>query len=243
MRSLFHTAATMLVVGVLTLVFGSTVLIASALGVRDRKGGVYHRLPVWWCKALLWAAGVKVYVHGREKVSDDASYIFTSNHVSLFDIPSLVSVLPRIFFVAKSELFKIPVFGPGIRAVGTIPIERTNQKAAFGSYTVASDRIRDGSSVAIFPEGTRGLDYSIRQFKKGPFVLAIQAGVPVVPVLIYGTKEVLPKKSLSLRPGRVDVYLLDPVSTEGCTYDNRAALAQQVQSRMADAMNTLYLNK
>jgi len=241
MKSLFRTALTAIVVIIITVVLGTTVLLASILRVPHRINGIYDRAPRWWSKILLWAAGVKVTIHGRENIPDDQSFVFTSNHVSLFDIPSLVASLPRSYFVAKSELFKIPVFGPGIRAVGTIPIERANQKSAFGSYDVAADRIRNGNSVVVFPEGTRGLAYNIRPFKKGPFVLAIQAGVPVVPCLVHGTIEVLPKKSLKLNPGRVNVHLLEPVPTEGLTYDDRGTLAAKVNERMARAMNELYL--
>ena len=244
MIALFRTALTMVTAAVMTTVLGSIVLIASALKIPHRPGSIYDRAPRIWSRAILWAGGVKITVHGRERIPDaatSASFIFTSNHVSLFDIPSLVSALPQHYFVAKTELFKIPVFGPGIRAVGTIPIERANQKSAFGSYTVAADRIRSGSSVVVFPEGTRGLSYEIRQFKKGPFVLAIQAGVPIIPCIVHGTIEVLPKKSLMLHPGRVDVHILDPIPTAGLTYDDRAALAERVNARMTEAMNSLYL--
>jgi 1-acyl-sn-glycerol-3-phosphate acyltransferase len=242
MISFVRTILTIVVAVVMTLVLGTTVLIASALGVKDKKGGLYAVAPRIWSRSILWAAGVKVRVHGIEHASCGGPFIFTCNHISLFDIPALVLMLPRHYFVAKSELFKIPVFGPGIRAVGTIPIERTNQKAAFGSYKVAAERIRNGNSVLVFPEGTRGTSYPIRPFKKGPFVLAVEAGVPIVPCLVHGTIEVLPKKTFRVRSGWVDVHLLEPVPTAGYTYGDRNTLAGIVHDRMATAMNTLYLN-
>jgi 1-acyl-sn-glycerol-3-phosphate acyltransferase len=242
MISFVRTILTIVVAAVMTLILGTTVLVAAALGVKDREGGLYAVAPRLWSRSILWAAGVKFRVHGMENVATSGPFIFTCNHVSLFDIPALVLTLPRHYFVAKSELFKIPVFGPGIRAVGTIPIERTNQKAAFGSYKVAAERIRNGSSVIVFPEGTRGTSYPIRPFKKGPFVLAVEAGVPIVPCLVHGTIEVLPKKTFRIRSGWVDVHLLEPVSTAGYTYDDRNTLAEIVHDRMATAMNTLYLN-
>jgi 1-acyl-sn-glycerol-3-phosphate acyltransferase len=242
MISFVRTILTIVVAAVMTLILGTTVLVAAALGVKDREGGLYAVAPRLWSRSILWAAGVKVRVHGMKHVSTPGPFIFTCNHVSLFDIPALVLTLPRHYFVAKSELFKIPVFGPGIRAVGTIPIERTNQKAAFGSYKVAAERIRGGRSVIVFPEGTRGTSYPIRPFKKGPFVLAVEAGVPIIPCLVHGTIEVLPKKTFRIRSGWVDVHLLEPVPTAGYSYDDRNALAEIVHDRMATAMNTLYLN-
>jgi len=227
---------------VLTLILGTVLVVAALLRIPDRPGGVYGAIPRLWSRAILWAAGVRVRVHGLERLAGGGPFIFTSNHVSLFDIPALVSTLPRLYFVAKAELFRIPVFGPGIRAVGTIPIERENRKAAFGAYDLAAERIARGASVMVFPEGTRGTSYPIRPFKKGPFVLAVKAGVPIVPCIVHGTIEVLPKKSARIHPGVVDVHLLEPVPAAGYDYDHRNALADAVRDRMADAMQRLYLN-
>jgi 1-acyl-sn-glycerol-3-phosphate acyltransferase len=149
-------------------------------------------------------------------------------------------VLPRYKFVAKAELFKVPIFGPAMRSVGMIEIQRENRKAAFGAYDVAAERIRAGNSVVVFPEGTRGHAYPLRPFKKGPFVLAIAAGVPIVPIIVHGTIEVMPKGSIWAHPGTIDVHLLEPVTTSGVDYDHREALMQAVRARMADAMRELY---
>jgi len=239
MIALFRTALAIVVAAVLTLVFATTVIIAALLGVKDRPGGLYDRLPRIWAKAILRAAGTRVSLEGSEHLRGGGPFIFTSNHVSLFDILALVNALPRHYFVAKAELFSIPVFGPGIRAVGTIPIQRENQKAAFGSYDEAARRIRGGSSVVVFPEGTRGTSYPIRPFKKGPFVLAVKAGVPIVPCVVYGTIEILPKKSLLIRPGHISVRLLEPVPTAGLDYEDRDALARTIRERMSVAMDEI----
>jgi 1-acyl-sn-glycerol-3-phosphate acyltransferase len=124
--------------------------------------------------------------------------------------------------------------------VGTVPIERDNRRAAFQSYEEAGARIRAGRNVVVFPEGTRGAEYPLRPFKKGPFVLAVAAGVPVVPTLLHGTIEVLPRGSFWLRPGRVDVHLLEPVDAAGLTYEDRDALSAAVHGRMADALRREY---
>jgi 1-acyl-sn-glycerol-3-phosphate acyltransferase len=149
-------------------------------------------------------------------------------------------VLPRYKFVAKAELFKVPIFGRAMRAAGMIEIQRENRKAAFGAYEVAADRIKQGNSVIVFPEGTRGHSYPLRPFKKGPFVLAIAAGVPIVPVIVHGTIEALRKGSFRVYPGVIDIHLLEPVSTTGVDYDHREALMQTVRTRMADAMREFY---
>ncbi len=241
--ALLRTIATMLVIGVLTVVFATILILSALVGVPNRRGSIYDVLPRAWARYTLWAGGVKVRLHGLDALPQGGTFIFICNHVSLFDILALVGWLPRNNFVAKAELFKIPVFGAGLRVLGTVPMERTNQKAAFGAYDVAAERIKSGSSVVVFPEGTRGTDYAIRRFKKGPFVLAIRAGVPIVPVVIHGTIDILPKRKLVMHPGPVDVYLLEQVPTVGLTYDDRDTLADDVRSRMQTVMNNLYLNR
>jgi 1-acyl-sn-glycerol-3-phosphate acyltransferase len=239
LRTLF----TMLVVLVLTIVFATILVLAALVGVPNRAGSVYDVLPRVWARSILWAAGCRVRVHALDTLAPDGTFIFICNHVSLFDILALVGRLPRNNFVAKAELFKIPIFGPGMRVLGTVPIERENQKAAFESYRVAAERIQGGSSVVVFPEGTRGSEYPIRRFKKGPFVLAIRAGAPIVPVVVYGTIGILPRGRLMVHPGTIDVYVLEQVSTAGLTYDDRDALADRVHDRMQSVMNDLILNR
>jgi 1-acyl-sn-glycerol-3-phosphate acyltransferase len=240
MMSLFRTVLIMLTAAVVTTVLGAIVVTAGLLGVRDKPGGIYDKIPRWWSKAVLWAGGVKVRVHGWENAGAGEPRIFAANHVSWFDVPALASTLPRYKFVAKAELFKVPVFGQGIRAAGMIEIQRDNRKAAFGAYDVAAQKIQAGSSVVVFPEGTRGYEYPLRPFKKGPFVLAVAAGVPIVPVILHGTIEVLRKGSWWAHPGTVDVHLLEPVDTAGIDYEQRDELMARVRGRMAEAFRTLY---
>jgi 1-acyl-sn-glycerol-3-phosphate acyltransferase len=223
-----------------TVILGLAVIIAALLGVEDKPGGIYDKVPCWWSKAVLFVVGVKVRVHGMENVARGEPHIFASNHVSWFDVPSLASTLPRNRFIAKSELFKVPIFGKAMRAAGMVEIQRDNRKAAFGAYDVAAERIRGGKSVVVFPEGTRGKAYPLRPFKKGPFVLAIAAGVPIVPIILHGTIEIMPRESLWAHSGTVDIHLLEPVSTTGVDYEHRETLMKTVRSRMADAMRDLY---
>lgn len=225
---------------VATFVHGSMVLLAQLIGVRQRPGSVFERAPVRWGRALLWAAGVKVELVGRDDLPAGSPRVYIANHVSWFDIPAMLDVLPHYGFVAKRELERVPLFGAAARAVGVIYIDRENRKAAFGAYEEAARKIRAGHSVLVFPEGTRGADYALRPFKKGPFVLAIGSGVPIVPVVIHGTIAVNPRGSFRAAPGRVRVHLLEPVPTAGLTYDDRNALAAEVWSRMAELLRREY---
>ena len=127
-----------------------------------------------------------------------------------------------------------------MKAAGMIPVERQNRKAAFAAYDDAVQQIHDGNCVVVFPEGTRGYDYPLRPFKKGPFVLAVAAGVPIVPVLIHGTLEVIGKGSMLVHPRAVDVHFLEPVSVEGYDYEHRDALAAVVRGRIAEALFSIY---
>ena len=223
-----------------TFVLGLMVIIAALFGVEDKPGSIYDKVPRWWSSAVLWVTGIKVRVHGVENASGGEPHIFASNHLSWFDVPALAKVLPRYKFVAKAELFKVPIFGRAMRSAGMIEIQRDNRKAAFGAYEVAAERIKAGNSVVVFPEGTRGHAYPLRPFKKGPFVLAIAAGVPIVPIIVHGTIEIMRKGSLWAHPGTVDIHLLEPVVTTEVDYDHRETLMQTVRKRMADAMRDLY---
>src|SRR6267143_588310 len=240
MTSFFRTIFLYSTAAVATVILGLTVIVAALFGVEDKPGGLYDKVPRWWSIAVLRAVGIKVRVHGMENVRSGQPYIFASNHVSWFDVPSLAKILPRNKFVAKSELFKVPIFGRAMRAVGMIEIQRENRKAAFGAYDVAAERIRAGNSVVVFPEGTRGHEYPLRPFKKGPFVLAIAAGVPIVPIIVHGTIEIMRKGSFRVHPGGIDIHLLEPINTTTVDYDHREALMQTVRTRMADAMRDLY---
>ena len=133
-------------------------------------------------------------------------------------------------------MFKIPLFGPAARRAGTIPIQRENRKAAFQAYDEAAREIRGGASVVVCPEGTRGESYSLRPFKKGPFVLAIAAQTPVVPLVIFGTREVQRKGSFVIRSATVHVHFLDEIPTMGMDYQDRDVLADECWRRMAVAL-------
>ena len=240
MRTAIRTALAVLALLVGTLVLGSLVLVAQLFGVRQRPGSVYEKAQYWWGRLLLLAAGVRVVLHGDDGLPPGSPRVFVANHVSWFDIPVLLAALPPYGFVAKRELESVPFFGAAARAAGVIYIDRENRKAAFGAYDDAAGKIRAGKSVLVYPEGTRGDGYPMRPFKKGPFVLAIGSGAPIVPVVVHGTIEVNPRGSLTATPGVVHVHRLEPVSTAGLTYEDRDGLAVTVHARMSELLRREY---
>ena len=231
MRALFVLA----VIFVNTVWMGLTVILASTLRIKNARG-IYEGIPRLWCKAILRAAGVTMRIHGAENVPRNEARVYVANHVSWFDVFALASYLPRYRFIAKKELFKLPIFGAAIRSTAAIEIDRGNRKAAFQAYETAARDVKEGLSVVVYPEGTRGRTYELRPFKKGPFVLAIAAHVPIVPTIIHGTIEIQPKGSFRIRPGVIDLYFLEPIPTTGLAYSDRDALMRTVWKRMADAL-------
>lgn len=215
-------------------------VLAKLLRVPDGVGSVYDGIPRWWAKTLLWAAGVEVRVTGEQWVGDGAPRVFVGNHVSWFDVLASAAVLPRGKYVAKAELFRVPVFGQAIRWIGMIEIDRENRKAAFGSLERAAAKVRAGNSVVMFAEGTRGDEYALRPFKKGPFVLAITAGVPVVPMVIHGSIERMRRGSWQIQSGTIEVTFLEPIPTAAYSYDDRAELVELVRLRMAAVLRDKY---
>lgn len=216
------------------------VLAAAALGIRDRPGGVYDFASRTFCRALNLVAGVRVVEHGSERVRTDEAHVLAMNHVSWFDVFAVAAVLRHYKFVAKAELRRIPIFGRGATAWGVIWVERENRKQAFQSYQVAAQRVRDGVNVVVAPEGTRGDGYALRPFKKGPFVLAIAAQVPVVPVVVHGTREVMARDGWRVRPGTVHVHYLPPIPTAGLGYEDRDAVADRCYEAMAATLASAY---
>lgn len=236
---MIRTAWTLCVAIAATLVCANGVIIAGLLGVRDREGGVYDVCQRTWARLIVWGAGVKIVLHGREHLSGGRE-IIVGNHVSWFDVFAVAAAIPRCRFVAKSEVRRIPFIGPAAAAAGHVYIERANRKAALDQYKSATERIHSGAHVVVFAEGTRGADYPLRPFKKGPFVLAVTAGAPIVPMLIHGTIPMMPKGSFRVRPGTAHIHFLAPIATTGMTYDDRNALAVRTRDAIAALLEREY---
>jgi len=196
-----------------------------------------HAYARIWGRVSLWLAGVKLTVTGREFLPQDGAVVYMANHVSNFDILALFAGVPGQFrWMAKIELFRIPLFGLAMRRVGAIAVDRSSRRNSVISMRQAVSRISAGTSVVIFPEGTRSKDGTLQAFKTGSFTLALQAQVPVVPLAICGSGEVMPKHSRWIRGGHIHLNILPPAITAGRPVTERMALMDEVRQPIAAAL-------
>jgi 1-acyl-sn-glycerol-3-phosphate acyltransferase len=203
----------------------------------SKTGNVPHKVAIMWAKSILFVSRVKVHVSGTSNIDPEKSYVFMANHQSNFDILALFAGLPVQFrWLAKSELFKIPIFAQGMKGCGYISIDRSNRESAFQSIREAGERIKNGASVMIFPEGTRSADGKLLSFKKGGFVLAMASGVPVVPMVITGSLSVMPKKQLKVKAGDIYLKILTPIDIPSLKIGNKDELLQMVHDTISEEL-------
>jgi len=196
-----------------------------------------HNWGRWWAHGGLLLAGVRLKVSGTEHIPGDRPAIFMPNHASNVDILVMYAGHPGQFrWLAKVELFRIPIFGLTMRRAGYIPIDRSDRRKAIVSMGEAARRIADDTSVIIFPEGTRTPDGRLQPFKKGGFMLARQSGVRIVPVAIRGSYQVMAKHSLRIRPGRIELEFFPPVESDGEPTRPVEALMDEVRRPIAAAL-------
>lgn len=188
----------------------------------------------FWSPVLLWAGGAKLEVQGLEGLERRQSYIFVSNHQSTIDIPTLFMALPwDVRFVAKKALMFVPFLGWYMWLAKFVFVDRGNRKTAIASLDRAAQQIRDGISIIVFAEGTRSPDRTVKSFKKGPFALAMKAGVPLVPVAIEGSGILMPKNRWVITPGPIKVLVGKPIDPKPFG-DDREALIARVRSAIID---------
>lgn len=191
-------------------------LCAVIAGLVDGSGRSGHACARFWSLWSLRVARIRLAVTGLELVPTDGPVIYMGNHQGNFDIHALTRAIPRTFsWIAKEELFRVPVFGSAMRRAGYIPLDRSDGRKALKSMRLAAERIAAGTSVVIFPEGTRTLDGSLLPFKRGAFLLAVRAGVPIVPFTINGSRERNPRNRLELHPGTISIRFAPPITTAG----------------------------
>jgi 1-acyl-sn-glycerol-3-phosphate acyltransferase len=189
-------------------------------------------------RAGLAMVRVRVEVNGLERLDPKQTYIFTPNHQSLIEVPLWVAYLGRnIAYLGKKEVFKYPIFGFGIRLVGVVPVDRSNSPAAVESAKLATENIRRGKSYVVYPEGTRSSDGGLLPFKKGAFMMAIDAGVPVVPITISGATRIMPKGQIKIFPSTVRVTIHEPISTAGYSKANIAELMTRTRDKIFSALD------
>jgi 1-acyl-sn-glycerol-3-phosphate acyltransferase len=207
------------------------------LAVLFRSGEPSHRVASLWAWLILKTCGVEVQVRGAEKLVPGRTYVLASNHQSLFDTPIVFAYLPLSFRILyKKSLNRIPFLGWHLFLSGHIGVERENPSKARKSLDDAAERIRSGTSVVVFPEGTRSFDGAMRSFRKGSFRLAVKAGIPVVPLTIDGSHLVMRRGRVTVYPGRVTLTIGSPLPVDGLTDADARALSEKVRGAVEEGL-------
>ena len=222
-------------------VFVSTVfygLISLFISFSDPDGRRQNTVAQRWARSLLSIAGVKVEAEGLEKIDPNGSYVIASNHLSYFDTPVMLATIPAQFrFMAKYGLFKIPLLGTHLSRAGHIPVFRHDPRSAVKTLAMAAEAIREKHiSVLIFPEGGRSEDSHIQPFKDGAAYIAIRAGVPVLPVALWGTWDVLPFGGGKIRPANVRLRVGEPIDTSSAKLKQRGEVTEQVRQQIVSLL-------
>ena len=213
-----------------SIIFGS--ICALTGWIPPRGNWVFQSARVWaWC--VLLTSGVLIRRRFETPLARRDSYVFMSNHESLYDIPALLVTLPgQTRFLAKRSLFRLPIFGWGLKAGGFITIDRENLESARDSFSDAVARLRQGVSVLVYPEGTRSATGDLLPFKRGGFLLALKSGLPIVPVGVVGSRRVRAKGSYAIHPGRIHVVYGSPIETHGFGVSRRSELMERVRAEI-----------
>lgn len=221
---MIRTSVTAITVVIATIFFG---MLATIFGLFNPYSKFVYVFAQIWARSILYSAGAKIDVQGLENIDFNKKYVFIGNHQSHFDVLAVFKVLPiTVRFLAKKELFQIPVFGWAIASVGMIKIDRSNREKSLKSIEVAQEIInKEKISLVIFPEGTRSFDGRLQNFKKGGFVIAIKAKLPIIPVSISGSRFILKKHSLRIQPGIIKIVFDKVIETEDYSYYQRDKLA------------------
>ena len=240
MLAVLHSIVAIPLIYLYTIVMASISLTVSFI---DKDGSKQHWCAHTWCRLIAATAGMRVTVHGLQHLPAPGSpVVYMANHQSYMDIPTLYGFLPVQFrIIAKESLFKVPFMGWHLSRAGNIPIDRSNRRDAMRSIERAAERIREGTAVVVFPEGTRSRTGILQDFKAGSFRLAVSAGVPIVPISIVGTCKILERDSLIFHPGKVDMHISAPIATAGFDPGSLNELMAAVRSEMADPLIPLGL--
>ena len=232
MSKLFATFTGNLFLALGSVLLGTLAILGSWVPPRGNWMFAMARL---WSILLLRSSLVRVEVRRESALAPGASYVFLANHQSLFDIPVLLSTVPRqVRMMAKRSLFRVPIFGWALAAGGFIPIDRGDRSTARQSFAAAMARIRGGTSILLFPEGTRSLSDTLLPFQRGGFLLALKTGLPIVPVGIRGTRAVQRKGVWTIRPGSVVVTYGAPIDAAAYGIRRKRELIAEVRRQVAD---------
>jgi 1-acyl-sn-glycerol-3-phosphate acyltransferase len=220
-------------IGVYTIVLGSISIASSLI---DTSGDVGHRCARAWAWLVLRTTGVRVTTRGADRLEPGRSYVFASNHQSIYDIPIVFTALPlQLRIVAKDSLGRFPFLGWHLRRTGHLLVDRKNPGA--GIVKKMARLVRGARSLIVFPEGTRSVDGTVAPFKGGMFLVAIDAGLPIVPVSIAGSRHVMRKGRLRTCPGEVTITVHEPIPTAGVGRAGARMLAARVAEVVRHAVD------
>lgn len=219
-------------ISVYTILLGFASLVSSLI---DRRGHFAHRCAQVWSRWILGTTGVQLRTHGLLPSPSSGSCVYVANHQSIYDVPVVFAALPtQLRILAKASLGRIPFLGWHLHRSGHVLVDRQNPGPSV--MRRMEELVREGASLIVFPEGTRSDDGTLGRFKAGAFIIAIDHHLPVVPVTITGTSEVMRKGHVTTRPGVVDVTVHPPMSTDGLGRDDVRALIDRVREVIADSM-------
>ncbi len=200
---------------------------------------VLYRLFMWGAVGGVWLTGVRVKTTGLDRFDHSRSYIFMTNHVSNLDPPIQVPLIPkRTSVMVKQELFKVPILGRAMRMGSLVPVDRGNRDAGIEAVRAAKEVIGQGLNMIIYIEGKRSFDGKLLPFKKGPFYLAVECGVPVIPMTIVGTHYAMPKARFAIKPGTVEVIFHAPIEPQD--FGGRECLMEKVRAAIDDGLPEEY---
>jgi len=224
---MFRTLFAWVILLISTVILGT---VAIFLSLFDSSGNLPHLVARLWGRIQLAATGTTVEVKGLENIDPRKSYILVSNHQSNIDIFAFLGYLPIQFrWIAKAELFRAPFMGWAMSRIGYIPIERESPKKAYRSMLLAAERVKNGVSVIIFPEGTRSLNGNLQPFKKGLFLIALKSQAPILPITILGTGKIMRKGDWRAYPGNARIIIDPPIETAGIPIEKEGELSARVR--------------
>ena len=218
-----------------TFLFGIVVIL---LNWSDKRNRIFKFCEFYWAKTVISLSGIKLNIYGQENIKNKR-YIFCSNHKSALDIPIALSVINKpVVFLAKKQLFKIPIFNLILRSSGMIAVDRENKSKAKQSVDKAIEKIKlSNNSLLVYPEGTRSFKTKLKPFKKGCFIIAIKSGIPILPISIKGAEKVLNKSTLLINSSyEVDIYFHEEIETKNYSLENKDILLEKVREQIGSKL-------
>jgi 1-acyl-sn-glycerol-3-phosphate acyltransferase len=230
---MIRTAIIAVFMSLYTIILGPPLILFTLV---TRSGDLMYWTGVKGLVFITWAMGLRVQVEGLENIPAGVC-MFAANHTSNADAAAIVDAVPRrLAIFGRKSLFDIPIVGLAFRLAKFVPVDRGNREAGVNAVKQAVEYIKSGSSFLVYPEGTRSPDGRLLRFKKGAFIMAIEAGIPIVPLACSGAHRVMKKNSLVIHPGKVTVQFGKPIDAAGYTVEQRDALAVRVHDAIAEQL-------